>query len=109
MKYIYMITAINSRTYTAEKYDPKNPRPRAWEWRSSLKKAMASVENNWEFFEDCYYDYIVIEKLQQGFCTAKDVAWYKINHTDHIDNSNMFLEPCDKPEWAKPIVNWSLG
>ena len=69
----------------------------------TLEKAKQCVEEDWPHFDECgYYNYIVIEGLEEGCYPGMgdNEYWY------HHDYDNQKWRRCEKPNCFKQMVNF---
>ena len=64
--------------------------------------ALAAVKENRMNMHECLYNYLVMERIAEGIHSiCDDEEWFKWGKKGWT--------PCNKPEWAKGMVNWALG
>ena len=104
---IYTITSL----YTAKpdvdgmkvKLKDLEMRSRLVGFYKTLEKAKQCVEEDWPHFDECgYYNYIVIEGLNEGCYPGlgDNETWYR------HDWDNRKWVPCEKPNCFKSMVNF---
>lgn len=100
--YIYTITAMGGQYEDTTGAWIKN---RLWGWYAQFDDAHSAVINNAaDMNESGSYNYIVIEKVDEGVVPLDTATWwYKFNHKTHK------YEKIESPKWAEGIVNWSMG
>lgn len=106
VNYIYTLTGI-------EKMDPPNPPEkkipsfgdqRCFGYYCDLNSATRSAESNNGDIHEYLYDYLVIERYEEGiYPLAEEIAWYKWD-----ENTEAYIK-IDKPELTNHLCNWALG
>lgn len=69
---------------------------------ATLAEAEAAVKENRCDMIECLYSHLVIEEIGYGIHALGDNQWWY----EERDNA---WHPIDKPNWAKPFVNWAIG
>jgi len=74
-------------------------------YKLALDSIKAVTENRGDMNE-CLYDYIVIEKIDEGIHTSpSNEIWFK---WDEFDKDSRWIVT-DKPAWSQGYINWSIG
>lgn len=88
---------------------------RCFGWFDSFEKSEKAVLENRCDMHECFYNYIVIEKLYEGIhslCHENDQVWYKWKSgnqkDDEFDESGKW-ERVEKPEQFKSMINFGIG
>jgi hypothetical protein len=102
MDKIYFVTCIQNKKDSENFSEIKS---RCWGWFKKQEDAIKYTKLNvTDMAEDGYYNYAVIEEIQEGILQlALNELWLQIG-----EDKNSFKE-CEKPEWSKGIVNWSIS
>ena len=99
---IYTITAI---PLGREQY------PRCFGFYYFLPSAEQAVRENRGSMQECYYSYIVIEKIGKGIhAHATDIKWYRwVFPIELFENQEPHWEECERPtgEQFDGIVNFN--
>jgi hypothetical protein len=99
-KDVYFVTGIN------RKGDLIASKNRCWGYYFDLELAKKHVVDNvTDIAEANYYNYTVIELVDEGILPleTKEIQWFKYN----VDIDK--YEECEKPEWSYGVCNWSIG
>ena len=74
--------------------------------------ALSAVRTSEGYMEDSWYDYLVIEHIEEGIHSlADEEIWFKWSVWRPSPGVNPISHwiPCDKPMEFKNIINWALG
>ena len=82
---------------------------RTWGWFPSLKEAQQSVGEAMEhYFEDGYYEYLVIEEYTAGaLAFSYQEWWYAYLHC--LNSGKETAVPIEKPKCFENIVHFAMG
>ena len=100
---IYTITSLYTENPEDLKINLKDLRTRLVGFYKTLDRAKQCVEEDWPHFDECgYYNYIVIEGLNEGCYPGlgDNEWWYK------HDWVNRKWIRCEKPSCFKHMVNF---
>ena len=84
---------------------------RCWGFFTSKRKAIRAVIENWtDMNEAGYYKYVVIEPHYKGLLNPipGDDIWFKAIYNDK-HNQCLGYKECEKPDWAKDTVGWTIS
>lgn len=95
--------------YTITAFTKDGKDKRVFGYYHSFYKACMAVSKNYGSMEECYYTWIVIEKVSPGIHgTAEVVAWYR-----WLVKKRAWYLRFIWPSWAAPkgciITNFSIG
>jgi hypothetical protein len=94
---MYFITVIKSK-------DKKVSDKRCVGYYDNYETAAKAVIENWCDIWEYYYDYCIIENIEEGlYSIRQEQFWFKFNI-----NTRKY-EHCDVPDFAKGYINWALG
>lgn len=109
MNVIYTVTVLH---YGSTKESPQREpsRPRVWGWYASIHDAeIAILTNATDMFECGYYNYAIIEEVDEGVLPiCRNVGMYKAIY-DKEHSNDPLVSKVKKPAWAKRVYNWSMG
>ena len=77
---------------------------RCWGYHRNKNDCIRILHHNITDIHECYYNYAVIEKINEGLCslsTEREFFEYK------RDSSGFF--EIEEPEWAKFYSNFAIG
>lgn len=85
-------------------------RDRTWAWFSKFEDAEEAVlRNAADMFEENYYNYAVIEEVEEGFTwPAKVRGWYFAEYEKDTE-ARPKVSKVSAPEWSESICNWGIG
>lgn len=101
METIFTVTVIRKKG--------KRDSQRTWGWFSSLEEAKKSIEASMNhYFEDGYYNYLVIEEYRPGsLAMSENEWWYMCRLTLNTGREEVF--EIEKPEEFKNTVHFAMG
>jgi len=71
---------------------------------TKLEDAQNAVEENKPDYHECLYDFVIIEKFEEGaWVGSTEEWWYQWN------NERNCFEPCSRPECFKGISCFGMG
>jgi hypothetical protein len=73
-------------------------------WYASRDNALDAIESNLGDIHEGYFNYAVIEEVEEGQgCIAKVVAWF------HWDKDYSKWMECERPKEFDGVCNWGIG
>jgi hypothetical protein len=71
-------------------------------WYSNRDDALDDIEKNAGDMHECYYDYLILEEVEEfQMPSSKVVAWFHWEQDSWTE--------CDLPKAFEGVVNWSMG
>lgn len=78
---------------------------RAWGWFKDLKTAKKCVKGNWGDLHELSYNYVVIEKFQEGILNQPREWWFKWKKSAEYGT----FVPTKKPHQLEGVIGFGLG
>jgi hypothetical protein len=75
---------------------------RTFGYYRGFPSALKAVKENTGNMHECLYTHLVMERIGEGVhALTKDEQWFRWFRNKWT--------PCEKPDWARGIVNWAVG
>ena len=78
--------------------DKSVKRHRNWGYYRTYEEAEEVIVNNYtDIYENCYYNYGLVNEVPEGILARSTEHWYKADYDNMKDEHNPTVTKCEKP------------